>query len=175
MLEHPASFHQKSSKRMQNFVADLNKIYCLKAHLSERIVDLGLASSFSKARFAIERLVEQTELELVNLDQIFVLLKETYSFETLEGLISGLELSFNCLTDELSIPNISHILFLKYLAKVKHDERACLTSMVRSAMLIDNSMLRMLIMNEVNSEECKLINTFASYYPESFTQINSLN
>jgi ferritin-like metal-binding protein YciE len=153
---------------MQKFVADLNKLYCLKSHLTERIVDLGGHHTFAKAKYAIQNLVDQTDAELENLDLVFNLVNKTNSFVDCQDLVRTIENIFDDLSEAIEYPQLAHTLFYEYLSQIKSLEKDCLITLCRFSMEIENSELKKLLINELNSPECKLLTSFKDYYPASF-------
>jgi len=153
---------------MQRFVEDLNQLYCLKSHLTERIIDLGGHLSFSRSKYAIQSLVDQTDLELENLDLVFKLLNRQPSFTNCHEIIKSLENIYDDLTDAIEYPQLAHTLFLEYLNQIKTAEKGCLITLCRYSMGIDNPELKQLLLNELNMPECSLLDTFKNHYPESF-------
>ena len=153
---------------MRQFIADLNQLYCLKSHLTERIVDLEDHFSFSRMSYAIKDLVKQTDAEIENLDAVFLLLGEENSFEVCSELVNYLEGIYTDLTDAIETPTLAHVLFYEYLSQVKAIEKTCLASMLRVTMTIDNPELKSLLRKELERPECQLLKTFKTYYPGSF-------
>ena len=153
---------------MRQFIADLNQLYCLKSHLTERIVDLEGHLSFSRMSYAIKDLVKQTDAEIENLDAVFLLLGEENSFEVCSELVNYLEGIYTDLTDAIETPNLAHVLFYEYLSQVKAIEKTCLVSMCRISMTIDNPELKRVLKKELDRPECQLLRTFKTYYPGSF-------
>jgi ferritin-like metal-binding protein YciE len=153
---------------MQQFIADLNRLYCLKSHLTERIVDLEGHLSFSRMSYAIKELIKQTDAELENLDAVFLLLGEENSFEACSELINYLEGIYTDLTDAIETPALAHVLFYEYLSQVKAIEKTCMASMCRISMTIDNPELKSVLRKELDRPECQLLKTFKTFYPASF-------
>jgi ferritin-like metal-binding protein YciE len=153
---------------MQQFIVDLNQLYCLKSHLTERIVDLENHPSFSRMKDAIKTLVEQTDAELVNLDAIFLMLGEKISFGGCKELVNYLEGIYNDLTDTIETSHLAHVLFYEYLSEIKTVEKTYLASLLRVSMSIDNPDLKKLLLKELHKPECQLLKDFKTYYPASF-------
>jgi hypothetical protein len=153
---------------MQQFIGDLNRLYCLKSHLTERVIDLEDQPSFSRMKQAIQDLVVQTDAEIENLDLILNLLDRKNSFEDCMELSNYLEDIYTDLTDALDTPHLAHALFYEYLSQIKTIERSCLASLCRISMTIANPELKVLLLNECGKPECELLRTFKQFYPASF-------
>ncbi|RYE52837.1 MAG: hypothetical protein EOP48_15625 [Sphingobacteriales bacterium] len=153
---------------MQQFIGDLNQLYCLKSHLTERLVDLEGQPAFKNASTAIKNLVIQTDAELENLDQVFIMLERRVSFENCTELSQYLEGIYTDITEALETPQLSHVFFYEYLCEVKTIEKTSLASMCRISMTIANPELKSLLLKECEKPECELLKTFRHYYPASF-------
>ena len=153
---------------MQQFIGDLNQLYCLKSHLTERIIDLEDQPSFSQMKYAIKHLVAQTDAELENLDQVFIMLERDSSFQDCAELSKYLEEIYTDLTDALDTPHLAHVLFFEYLSQVKTIEKTCLVSLCRVSMTIANPELKKLLLKECEKPECELLKNFKKFYPASF-------
>jgi ferritin-like metal-binding protein YciE len=153
---------------MQQFIGDLNRLYCLKSHLTERVIDLEDQPSFSRMKQAIQDLVVQTDAEIENLDLILNLLDRKNSFEDCKELSNYLEDIYTDLTDALDTPHLAHALFYEYLSEIKTIEKSCLASLCRISMTIANPELKVLLLKECEKPECELLRTFKQFYPASF-------
>ena len=153
---------------MQQFIGDLNQLYCLKSHLTERLVDLEGQPAFKDASKAIKNLVLQTDAELENLDEIFKMLERGVSFQNCTELSQYLEGIYTDITESLETPQLSHVFFYEYLCEVKTIEKTCLASMCRISMTIANPELKSLLLKECEKPDCELLKTFRNYYPASF-------
>lgn len=153
---------------MQQFIGDLNQLYCLKSHLTERIIDLEDQPSFSRMKYAIKELVAQTDRELENLDHIFQLLKKQICLEDCRELSNYLEEIYTDLTDAIDTPNLAHVLFYEYLSQIKTIEKTCLSSVCRISMTIANPELKVMLLKECEKPECELLQNFKKFYPASF-------
>jgi hypothetical protein len=153
---------------MQQFIGDLNQLYCLKSHLTERIIDLEDQPSFSRMKHAIKHLVAQTDSELENLDQVFIMLERDSSFQDCAELSKYLEEIYTDLTDALDTPHLAHVLFYEYLSQIKTIEKTCLVSLCRVSMTIANPELKLLLLKECEKPECELLKDFKKFYPASF-------
>jgi len=153
---------------MQQFIGDLNQLYCLKSHLTERIIDLEGQPSFSRMKHAIQNLVAQTDAELENLEQVFKMLELGSSFQDCSELSRYLEEIYTDLTDAFDTPHLAHVLFYEYLSQVKTIEKECLASLCRISMTIANPELKVLLLKECEKPECELLKNFKKFYPASF-------
>jgi ferritin-like metal-binding protein YciE len=101
------------------FIGHLNRLHCAKAHLVERLVDICEEPTFSNVKAATEKALAQTEEQIVVLDRIYSILNTEYSFNDCTGLVAFLEDTFSSFQSNIKDPDLSYLLILSYLHRIK--------------------------------------------------------
>jgi ferritin-like metal-binding protein YciE len=78
----------------QFFVNHLNRIYCAKSQLVDKLPELGRRSTFLDLRQAIDETVAIVKLQIRRMRQIYIALDETYQPESCIGLVGILDEAF---------------------------------------------------------------------------------
>ena len=78
-------------KLLSFFTNYLDRIYCAKSHLVERLPELALQAHFKDLRHAIMEAKEDVEKQISRMDEIYGLIKGKPSFANCNGLISMVE------------------------------------------------------------------------------------
>jgi len=106
-------------KVQQFFIEHLNRLYCAKAHLVERLEEIGDEAKFIKVKHIITDTIQKSENQIHRLDKIYNSLHIRYSFEKCGGLIAFLEDSFSSFQLYVNDPYLSYILILSYLQHIE--------------------------------------------------------
>jgi len=159
---------KSSALELGNFVTLINQVYCLKAHFSERMIDLVDAPTLSKVSQELKNLILETDVELLKLDDIFAFLGERNSFECLQTLIDPLDGLCDELANAINRPECCHVIFYDYLSRVKSLEESYLLALFRAGTTLGNSELNALLLPIHGDVKCDLVYNFKSLYPSSF-------
>ena len=131
----------------------LNRIYCAKAHLVERLPELADQANFQDLKYAIIETMEDIEKQITRMDEIFMLLDEKPSIENHDELIEFLENGFAAnyqQVDDLILRDLS-ILF--YLSLVENIEVASFHILLMAAGKMHNKQIKQLL--QENFDESK--------------------
>ncbi|WP_461451700.1 DUF892 family protein [Mucilaginibacter sp.] len=113
------------SKKIHTFfIEHLNRIYCAKSHLAERLPEIYDGAGFADLKYAIKDTIISTEKQLARIDQIFDQLGITYSFESCQVLITFLENSFAGLHLHSNDLQIRDLMIVSYLYQLDSVEMA---------------------------------------------------
>lgn len=159
---------KSSALKLGNFVTLLNQVYCLKAHFSERMIDLVDAPTLSKVSQELKNLILETDVELLKLDDIFAFLSERNSFECLQTLIDPLDGLCDELANAIHRPQCCHVIFYDYLSRIKSLEQSYLLALFRAGNAVGNTELNALLLPINGDINCDLLHNFKSLYPSSF-------
>jgi ferritin-like metal-binding protein YciE len=108
------------SERMELFfIEHLNRLYCAKAHLIERLEEFADENKFGDIKPIIIETIHQSEKQVGVIDQIFELLNTHYSFEKCASLVLFMEESFSSSRSNINDPYLFYILIISYLQKVE--------------------------------------------------------
>jgi hypothetical protein len=159
---------------MKAFVAILNQLCCLKAHLYERTPDLALQAPFSKINFGIRRFIKQTDVKLFEIDQVFTSILEKASFFEFEMLIANLDELYDQITNDLNEPELAHLLLENYLLEVSRAEEVSLSLLKLATVRLNRPELTSHFDKEMIKPEDLLVYKLKSAYPESFNDYSKL-
>jgi ferritin-like metal-binding protein YciE len=104
------------------FIDHLNRLYCAKSHLAERLPEIFDEAAFADLKQAIKETILNTERQLARIDKIFELLNIQYSFENCQTLITFLETQFESLqlyAKETEFRDLSIVTYLYQLDSVE--------------------------------------------------------
>ncbi|MGF7039444.1 DUF892 family protein [Mucilaginibacter lappiensis] len=135
------------------FFENLNRIYCGKSHLIERLSEVVEYVCLSDLKFAIMGTLDELENQLTRMDEIYKLLGLTYSFENCKGMISTLENAFSSIVlhgEEIAVRDLS-ILF--YLLNVESMEMASFQTLEILSIQLKNSQIIQILKD--NFEEAR--------------------
>ena len=113
-----------SEKRQAFFVDHLNRIYCAKSHLAERLPEIYEEAGFSDLKHAIKETIRAIENQIARMDEIFELLNLQYSFENCNSLIFFLEKTFSDLQQQFGDHELRDLLIVTYLYQQESVEMA---------------------------------------------------
>jgi ferritin-like metal-binding protein YciE len=155
-----------SEKIQLFFIEHLNRVYCAKSHLAERLPEIYEGAGFADLKHAIKETILSTEKQLSRIDQIFELLGIKYSFEKCQTLINFLENSFADLqlsTDQLQIRDL---MIVSYLYQLDSVEMAAAQILQFVANGITNQQIKQLLKdnyNEAKAESALLLLLIEKY------------
>jgi ferritin-like metal-binding protein YciE len=108
------------AEKLQSFFMEhLNRLYCAKAHIVERLPDIVDAARYKGIKTDISTAIELAELQVTKMDQIYGLFNARYSFENVNGLIEFLERSFTAFQWNMADPELSAIMIISYLGFIE--------------------------------------------------------
>lgn len=77
------------------FLEQLNRAYCVKSHLMERFSEFNGYGKLQDIEYWIIEACRHAELQVIQMEKIFALLKSNYSFENCHDQINYVENAFN--------------------------------------------------------------------------------
>ncbi|WP_190295280.1 DUF892 family protein [Mucilaginibacter rubeus] len=111
-----------SDKLTVFFTEHLNRIYCAKAHLAERLLEIADTDSFKDLDTPIKETLGETEKQIARIDGVYAQLQKRYSFENCSGLISLLEDEFTAIhqhNDDEVLRDMCILSYLEYVSGVE--------------------------------------------------------
>lgn len=142
-----------SEKKRAFFLDHLNRIYCAKSHLAERLPEIYDEAGFADVKQAIKETINAVEHQIARIDQIYELLDLHYSFEDCQTLITFLESTFTTLQQKFSDPNLRDLLIASYLYQQESIEMASFQILQIAAAGISSQQIKQLL--KENFEEAK--------------------
>src|ERR1700712_5226182 len=108
----------------QFFVSHLNRIYCEKSQLVDKLPELAKRSSFLDLRQAIEETVESVRLQIIRIRKVYIALDEIYHSESCIGLIGVLDEAFQSIGLPGESPSLCDFSILFYMQNIESIEMA---------------------------------------------------
>lgn len=142
-----------SGKRQALFVDHLNRIYCAKSHLAERLPEIYEEAGFADLKQAIKETIHTIEIQIARMDEIFELLNLQYSFENCNSLILFLEKTFSDLQQQFGDHELRDLLIVTYLYQQENVEMASFQILQIAATGIHETRITQLL--KENYEEAK--------------------
>ncbi len=148
-----------SEKLTGFFLAHLNRVYCAKAHLLERLPELAAEANFADLHDAIIETNKDVTKQLSRMEEIFSLIDSYISFDKCGDLIELIENAFHSVHLHKNDPELRNLSILFYMQNI---ERIAMTSFrilqLTAAKLHNTQVERLLLENfEEASEDNALL------------------
>src|ERR1700754_5281761 len=88
------------------FISHLNRIYCAKSHLQERLPEIRVHAHFSDLIHAITETLIDVEKQVSRMDEIYLLMGLQHNFENCQGVIGLIEDTFSAINQERQDPEM---------------------------------------------------------------------
>lgn len=115
------------------FITHLNRIYCAKSQLVEKLPELVKRSHFLDLKQAIEETVEIVENQIKRMKEIFIMLDAYYTYESCTGLIGILDEAFQSIGPQAKNPTLRDLSILFYMQNIESIEMASFKIMMMVA------------------------------------------
>jgi len=135
------------------FISYLNKIYCAKAHLQERLPEIQHQSHFADLKHAIGETLEDVNRQITRMDEIYALLDEEPSVVDCSGLIGMVEDAYTEIHKESGNPELRDLSILFYMQNIKSVEMASFQILQIAAVKFKNRHIKQLLLE--NFDEAK--------------------
>jgi len=133
------------SEKIKTFFIDhLNRLYCAKSHLAERLPEIHDEAAFADLKQAIKETIACTEKQLARIEKIFSLMIIKYSFEKCQTLITFLETQFESLQLHATQAEVRDLAIVTYLYQLDSVELA-------------SSNILQVAVNSLNNQEIKAL------------------
>jgi len=129
----------------QFFFETLNKLFCAKAHLIERLLEIIEDTRFSNLKAAIAETIAETEDQVENLNEIYTLLEKSHSFKNCSALITILDNSFTEIQQTTRGSEIRDLLIMAYIYTAESTETAALKVLKVIADKLPNAEIKKLL------------------------------
>jgi len=106
------------------FITHLNRIYCAKSQLVEKLPELAKRSHFLDLKQAIQETVEIVENQIERMKEIFIMLDTFYNYESCTGLIGILDEAFQSIGPQSKNPTLRDLSILFYMQNIESIEMA---------------------------------------------------
>lgn len=127
------------------FVSHLNRIYCAKSQLADKLPLLINRSHFLDLRQAINETIEVVRMQIERFKQIYILLDTFYRPESCVGLIGMLDEAFQSVGNPGESPTLRDLSVLFYMQNIESIETASFKTMLRVADRLPHSGIAQLL------------------------------
>ena len=135
------------------FISYLNKIYCAKTHLQERLPEIQEQSHFSDLKHAIGETLEDVSRQITRMEEIYTLLDEEPSTGNCSGLIGMVEDAYDAIHEQSADPELRDLSILFYMQNIESVEMASFQILQIAAVKFKNRHIKQLLLE--NFDEAK--------------------
>ena len=104
------------------FISHLNRIYCAKSQLIEKLPELATISHFTDIKQAIDETVEAVKNQIVRMKSIYILVDSFYQPESCVGLAGILDEAFQSIgkpDDSTAMRDLSVLFYMKNIESIE--------------------------------------------------------
>ena len=112
------------------FISHLNRIYCAKSQLAEKLPELAKRTFFLDLQQAIEETVEIVENQLARIKEIYIRFDAFYHPESCSGLVGILDEAFQSIGSPGESPGLRDLSVLFYMQNIESIEIASFKMML---------------------------------------------
>lgn len=145
--------HFDDEKLKLFFIQHLDKIYCAKLHLINRLPVLLTQAHYADLKDAILETVSHVEMEISRMEIIYTLLESAYSNCNEKGLNGLIEDAFEAIQKQGPDPELRDLSILFYLQNIESVEMASFQILQMAAVKLQNKQVATLL--KENYEEAK--------------------
>jgi ferritin-like metal-binding protein YciE len=120
------------------FVSHLNRIYCAKKQLVEKLPELSRQTVFLDLKQAIDETVVVVDLQIQRMRQMYILLDSIYHQENCTGLIGLLDEAFQSIGTQSDKAALRDLSILFYMRNIESIEMASFGMLMRIADKLEN-------------------------------------
>ena len=127
------------------FITHLNRIYCAKSQLVDKLPQLGRHAHFLDLKQAIDETVDVVEDQLKRMREMFILLDTFYTYESCTGLMGLLDEAFQSIGPQAAKPLIRDFSILFYMQNIESVETVSFKIMLLTADKMNNPQVAQLV------------------------------
>jgi ferritin-like metal-binding protein YciE len=128
------------------FLSHLNRIYCAKSQLVEKLPELSREAYYLDLKQAIDETVEAVQFQIIRMRGIFIMMDATYQFENCTGLIGLLDEAFQSISPLSGRPALRDLSILFYMQNIESIEMASFKVMMMIADSLQNPQISQLLL-----------------------------
>ena len=140
-------------KLLSFFTGYLDRIYCAKSHLVERLPELADQAHFKDLRHAVTETLEDVENQIVRMDEIYRLINARPSIARCNGLVSMVEDAYSDIHEHGANAELRDLSILFYMQGIESVEAACFQVLQLAAVKLKNERIKQLLRE--NFDEAK--------------------
>jgi len=140
-----------SAEKLKSFfISHLNRIYCAKSHLAERLPEMQMQAHFQDLKHAITETLEDVEKQIIRMAEIYVLFDTKYSFENCHGLVGMIEEAYSAIHGQPD-DEMRDLAILFYLQNIESIEMSSFEALQMLALKMQNKQIRQLLLENFDS------------------------
>lgn len=134
-----------ANRLAEYFIEHLNRIYCAKLHMVERIPKIAENADFSDLRHALTETYEDVELQISRMNEIYRIIDGSYSNESLKSTIGVFEDAFAAINKHRADPLLRDLSILFYMQNLESIEVASFKVLQIAAVQLKNKQVSQLL------------------------------
>jgi ferritin-like metal-binding protein YciE len=138
--------HLEEPELRSFFLSHLNRIYCAKSQLVDKLPQLSRQAHYLDLKQAIDETVEAVELQVQRMRQIFILMDAIYQYENCTGLVGLLDEAFQSISPISGRPALRDLSILFYMQNIESIEMASFKMMLMVADSLHNPEIYQLLL-----------------------------
>jgi len=142
-----------SQKLEKFFVTHLNRIYCAKLHLVNRLPEIAGLAHFSDLQNAMEETTQQVKMQIDRMKEIYEILNAEVAIESHKGLTGLVEDAFIAVKQQGTDPELRDMSILFYMQNIESVEMTSFQVLQIAAVKLKNKRIGLLL--EKNFEAAK--------------------
>jgi len=127
------------------FIYHLNRIFCAKSHLHERLPELAQQADFQHLRYAIIETREDIGKQIARIENLFILLDSGPSLNDCDDLISFLESGFSSIFFNKEKKSLAEFSILFYMSMIESVELTAFKLLEIAATKLPDESIRQLL------------------------------
>lgn len=128
------------------FISHLNRIYCAKNQLVDKLPFLGTKAHFLDLKQAVDETVDAVRMQILRMNRIYILLDDFYHPESCVGLAGILDEAFQSIGVPDDSPALRDLSILFYMQNIESVESASFQILLRvSDRLEDQEIFQLLL------------------------------
>ena len=137
----------------QFFLINLDRVFCVKSHLAERLPELADQSDFGDLKYAVLETLDDINKQIARIDEIYVLLNVEPSVENCEVLIGFVENAFSEVHQQRFDPRMRDMAILYYMSLIESIEMASFNLLRIAAVEIPDAHIRQLLLESYDESK----------------------
>ncbi len=127
------------------FITHLNRIYCAKLHLVNRLPEIAELSHFSDLQYAIVETTQEVKKQITRMHKIYGLLDAEVAIERQKGLTGLIEDAFSAVKHQGADPELRDMSILFYMQNIESVEMTSFQVLQMAAVKLKDEKISLLL------------------------------
>jgi ferritin-like metal-binding protein YciE len=166
IIHHFSEADLDQAELKQFFISHLNRIYCAKNQLADKLPIIAGNTYSSDLRLAVSQAIDCVRVQTGRLEEIYARLDASYTPESCVGLLGFLDEAFQSIGPPLDRPLLRDLSILFYMQNIESIEMASFEVMTRVADKLNESRVAQLLRecHDEARQDKALLNSIAGQY-----------